>query len=122
VTYKNDWPVVDGDVRPARMDGTCFYCSSPLGGQHREGCVIRTKTVVVAVTFTYIREVPEDWEPSMTEFHMNESSSCQDNLAEEVGDLTPPEGYECICGHVTGTVVREATEEDEKTLPRKVRD
>lgn len=38
-----DLTVRADDERPLRMDGTCFYCRAPMGGQHRTGereCVI----------------------------------------------------------------------------------
>ena len=52
-----DDPVKPDDVRPARQDGTCFYCRAPLGSQHEAGCVIRRKTVVVDITMRLVREV-----------------------------------------------------------------
>lgn len=115
MTTKNDWPVVAGDVRPARPDGTCCYCCAPLGNQHRDGCVTRTRTVVVEVTFRYVKTVPEDWDGDMIEFHMNESSSCADSLASEVSALANADGR-CLCGQTVGKFIREATPEDEEAL------
>lgn len=118
MTFKNEWPVVAEDVRPARPDGTCFYCRATLGGQHREGCVIRTRTVVVDVTFRIVRRVPEDWDAHMIEFHMNDSTSCADNLANEIIEMTDDVRGRCLCGLTTGKFVREASEEDERELGR----
>lgn len=115
MTYKNGWTVIPQDVRPARPDGTCFYCSKPLGSEHQEGCVIRTKTVVVDVTFRIVREVPEDWEPSMIEFHMNESSSCADNLFADI-DAVADRDDGCLCGQTEAKFIRDATAEDEEQL------
>lgn len=108
--------VVQDDVRPARPDGTCFYCSAALGSEHREGCVIRTRTVVVDVTFRYVKEVPEDWDVGSIEFQMNESSSCADNLADEISSLVTEEDGHCLCGQTIGKFVREATAVDEESL------
>ena len=107
---KTDWPVTEDAVRPARLDGTCFYCYEPLGGQHKAECVMRTRTVMVEVIFQIMREVPEHWDEDNIEFGLNESSWCFDNILE---DLQPGNG-ECLCNHAYGKYLREATEEDEK--------
>lgn len=99
------------DERPARKDGTCFYCSVPIDGQHKEGCVIRSRTVVCEFKVTLVRRVPEDWEPSMIEFHMNDSSWCASNLINEMKSL---DGDGCLCGNIEGSFLREATPEDEE--------
>lgn len=112
MTTQSDWPVVADNVRPARQDGTCFYCQAALGSQHRADCVIRTKTVVVEVTFRYICKMPESWSSDTIEFHMNDSSSCANNLANDIAELAKDEGR-CLCGHTTGKFIREATAEDE---------
>lgn len=37
-----DSKVEPEDERPARADGTCFYCAQPIGDDHVESCVIVT--------------------------------------------------------------------------------
>jgi hypothetical protein len=37
------WIVKPEDGRPARPDGTCFYCGEPIGGKHKYDCVIPQK-------------------------------------------------------------------------------
>lgn len=32
--------VESGDERPARPDGSCYYCRQPIGTAHLDGCVI----------------------------------------------------------------------------------
>lgn len=111
MTRATDWPVVADDVRPARQDGTCFYCETPLGQQHAEGCVIRTRTVVVEVTLTLVRRVPEDWAPEMVDFHLNGSGWCGINIIKDLESLD-----RCLCPHLAGKFLREATAEDEDLL------
>jgi hypothetical protein len=48
-----DLTVRPDDERPFRMDGTCFFCCAPIGGQHRTGekeCVIVGFRVLEAAT------------------------------------------------------------------------
>ena len=104
--------VKDGDVRPARPDGTCFYCRTPLGQEHAEGCVIRTRTVLVKFEVTMCRQVPEDWDVHMINFHMNDGSWCASNLITILQELDAKKG--CLCGRVKEEFIREATEEDEE--------
>lgn len=99
------------DERPARQDGTCFYCRQPIGATHGDGCVIRSRTVLCEFKVTLVRHVPEDWDESRIAFHMNESSWCADNLILEMKEITDGR---CLCGNVEGRFVREATEDDEK--------
>lgn len=38
---RQDWDtVVADDLRPAGNGKDCFYCGTPLGGKHKEDCVI----------------------------------------------------------------------------------
>lgn len=117
---RHTWKVDLHSTRPAGKPDECFYCQAKIGDDHRKGCVIRSRTVMVRVSFDLIREVPEDWEASMVEFHMNESSSCADNLIEEIS--TQAERLGCACGVTEGVFLREATEEDEETFKRKIAD
>lgn len=117
---RHTWKVDLSSERPAGKTGECFYCQAKRGDDHRQGCVIRTRTVMVRVSFNLIREVPEDWEQSMVEFHMNESSSCKDNLLDEI--QAQSERIGCACGFGEGEFVREATTDDEEAFKRKVVD
>jgi len=104
------------DARPLGRPDECFYCHAPMGAEHIKGCVCRNRTVLVKVEVEMIKEVPEDWEPSMIEFGMNESSSCSNNLIEEVVAMAAriDAAGECMCCFVEGSFVREATAEDER--------
>lgn len=97
--------------RPAGRDDECFYCHGPLGADHHPNCVMRDRTVVVRATVEYVVRVPERHTPDQIEFRRNESSWCASNMLSE---LDSPET--CICNAVTFEYVREATEEDERTI------
>lgn len=116
---REDHIVKESDIRPARMDGTCFYCRAPLHTSHTFGCVIRSKTVMVEVTFQILKVVPEDWDKHMIEFSMNDSSSCCNNLVTNLSDqverMDMKEGS-CMCYHTKGKFLRDATQEDEDTF------
>lgn len=101
-------------------DVACFYCKALVGTEHNMGCVVRTRTVVIAVTIELIREIPEDWEPSMVDFHLNESSWCASNIVSDLQQLVEDKkesgGGRCLCSQFSGSFVREATAEDEVAL------
>lgn len=111
---RNDWPVGDHGIRPAGDQQKCFYCDAAKGAQHRMGCVIRERTVVVRTIVEHVISVPEDWERPMIEF--TEGSSCSDNRITALRDLVRrlDEAERCTCGMVSIEYVREATEEDEE--------
>lgn len=111
---KESHPVVQADVRPARPDGTCFYCRAPLGTEHFFGCVIRNRTVVVDVTLRLVRRVPEDWDAGSVEFHLNDSSWCASNIIDELKSVDTDS--HCLCGQFSAVFVREATAKDEQDL------
>ena len=117
---RHRWIADSHSERPAGKPGLCFYCGVKIGEEHRKGCVIRSRTVMVEVKATLILSVPEDWEESMVEFHMNESSSCCDNLLNRA--LEQAERTGCSCGTVEGKFIREATEEDEEAFKMKIAD
>jgi hypothetical protein len=109
---RDDWPVKEyGNVL-----GECRYCGAKIGEQHRKGCVIRKRTVVVEITVQLVRAVPEDFDKDMIEFGMNEGSACSDNIIDEITEAAERrDGLDrCSCPVVTGKYVREATKEDEE--------
>jgi hypothetical protein len=114
------WKVDTDSVRPAGKPDECFYCNAKLGEDHRKGCVMRSRTVMVEIKATLILSVPEDWDASMIEFDMNDSSSCFDNLLNRAQEQAERVG--CSCGFGEGTFLREATEEDEAEFKMKVAD
>jgi hypothetical protein len=98
--------------RPARPDGTCFYCSAPIGTEHKLGCVIRQKTVVIEMRITLCIDVPEDWTADNIEFHRNMGSWCTSNAIHEIEHAE--EYRNCLCDDTRFLFLREATAEDEK--------
>ena len=117
---KTRWVVEDSDVRPARQDGTCFYCLKPLGEEHEEDCVIRQRTVVIKATIETAITVAESWDKHMIEFHRGESSWCASNFIDELEKRDErlrkyfeSENMGCLCSAAEFEFLREATEEDE---------
>ncbi len=108
--------VKDEDVRPARQDGTCFYCRQELGTAHKEECVIWTKKVKVRVTVEYEIEVPRKWTKENIEFHRNEGTWCADNMVAELEGVmgsswdSEEEYRPCLCGAVKYEVIDEITQ------------
>lgn len=100
------------DVRPARPDGTCFYCYVSLGREHQKGCVCRRKTVVIDFTVRLVREVPENWDEDYIESRINAGWWCSSNIIDELQVVHSHSG--CLCGNLKGKFVREATEKDER--------
>jgi hypothetical protein len=111
---RNDWPVGDHGIRPNGDPQQCFYCGAAKGAQHRMGCVIRDRTVVVRTIVEHVIAVPEDWERSTIEF--TDGSSCSDNRITALRDLVRrlDNADKCTCGMVSIEYVREATSEDEE--------
>ena len=100
--------------RPAGGPDHCFYCGEPLGAEHKPDCVCRKKVVMVEVTITFPRVIPQGWDIEKNEFHMNESSSCQDNLIDFDLDrfrAASGEGF-CLCGLIKARHLRDATSDD----------
>lgn len=113
---RKSWIVTSDDIRPAGPQDRCLYCKSRKGREHEAGCVTRKKTIVCEVKINLVRVLPEDWDEDMINFHMNESSWCFDNIAEEISDAVErtPDGTCLLCHVSEGGFVRDATEGDEE--------
>ena len=101
------------DERPARPDGTCFYCQVPIGELHKKDCVCRSKTCVVDFNIRMVVSVPEFWDAEQIDFHYNESSWCADSLLNLIEDRRK-RARMCLCNITSAEFIREATEEDEE--------
>lgn len=112
---RDSWPVTPADARPAGKPDECFYCHTPMEGEHLPDCVCRDRTVVIAATFELVVRVPENWDAAMVDFHLNESSSCDDNVLVKLDNLSDrlEKDGACLCANFSGEYLREATEEDE---------
>lgn len=110
---RTDWTVGEYSVRPAGKQDECFYCHAKVGEQHKENCVIRSRTVNVDFTIHMVIDVPESWDEEQINFHYNDGSWCASNLLsmlkyrDEVTD-------HCLCGIVDAKYMGESTEEDEE--------
>lgn len=105
------------DERPARRDGTCFYCAARIGIPHDIGCVIVSRTVVMKVEIDVVISVPRAWSVEDIEFRHGESSWCADNMLTDLGEWAEREDHPCACDALTATFEREATAEDHNRLP-----
>ncbi len=107
---RNNWTVTEKSTRPAGKADRCFYCSKKIGEQHKEDCVIRSKTVLVDFTVRVVVDIPEHWSKDDIEFKYNEGSWCADNLL----DMIDRDDCDCcLCHFMTATYVGDATKEDE---------
>lgn len=84
------------DVRPARDDGTCFYCRRPLGSPHKDDCVIVCRWVDVTVTLKLRTEIPAYQSKEQAEFAWNEGIWCVDNLVHALASIE--DDVDCFCG------------------------
>ena len=109
---RQDWTVTESSTRPAGQPDRCFYCGQLIGEQHKEECVIRSRTVVVDFTFRTVLSVPEFWDEEQIRFHYNDGSWCADNILSELADRSEKIG--CNCSVCEAKFVREADEKDEE--------
>lgn len=110
------WLVADHGILPIGPSDRCFFCNTEMGKEHREGCAVRRRTVVVRFHVEMVVGVPEDWDTDMVHFKFNSGSWCGDNVATEVADAVERTNKAggCMCPFVTAEFVREATEKDEQ--------
>ncbi len=111
---RENWTVGAEGIRPSGDSEKCFYCKSPVGGEHKPGCVIRSRTVVVRTIVEHVIDVPEDWHKDLIEF--TEGSMCSRAYIDDLTELNEriSKSDHCPCEMVTREYVREADEEDEK--------
>ena len=81
------WLVEGKDARPAGLPDECFYCKMKMGSEHKTGCVIRCRTVVIEARVRLVQSVPEDWSSDQIEFHLNESSWCASSVLNDIKKL-----------------------------------
>ena len=108
------WPVTQSDVRESCWDGHCCYCGEQLGGEHRPQCAIRQRTVVVEIDkeLQLIAWFPEAWTLDMVAEYFN------GGLDHEFAILMPGlDNHQPASQCLVVTSVREATNEDEESLP-----
>lgn len=109
---RKDWAVGEYSVRPNGKSDRCFYCGSLLGEQHKDDCVIKSKTVVVDFTIRTVIDVPEHWNEEQIHYHYNDGTWCADNLLNWIYNRQE-ETDRCLCGITTAKYIKEAEVEDE---------
>ena len=100
--------VTAASERPARPDGTCFYCARPIGTPHQPDCVLVKKRVLVDVTVRYAIEVAACEAAADIEKRRNEGTWCGSNVMLELARLQS--GGECLCGKVTTRIIGDVSE------------
>lgn len=112
---RDHWIVGDHGIRPSGKPDQCFYCGQPRGNEHLAKCCLRRRTVVVEVTITLIRSVPEFWGEGLIE-DRGLTIGCGSNLVDEIADFANrrESAGQCLCDSIIlQRFIREATEQDE---------
>ena len=107
---REDWTITESSVRPLGNPDECFYCGEKVGGQHKDDCIMRSKTVVVNFSVDVVLDVPEHWDANRIDFRHNESSWCASNLIDLLKEQSEDR---CLCPFTKATYLRDASEEDE---------
>lgn len=102
-TMTQPFIVTEKAQRPARMDGTCFYCQQKVGDRHKTTCVLISKKAKIRVSMELEVDVPYFWGDDDIDFFYNESSSCASNTLEKM--LAEIEKHNCPCGVLETTVI-----------------
>lgn len=111
-----DWTVGKYSIRPAGDPNKCCYCHAKVGEQHKEDCVVRSRTINMDFTIHVVMDVPESWDEDQINWHYNEGTWCTSNL---LGILEDRENADmCLCDITEAKYISEATEEDEKRFGR----
>ena len=117
-----DWPVVlpnDDGIRPAGDKDKCFYCQQRVGRLHKKDCVIVTKKWRLKVTFTIEKDYPFIWDKHSVEFSLNESSSCSNNILNDIIAEASRNGCACsfcesTAEEIEGQIPHRQTQEEAK--------
>jgi hypothetical protein len=79
-TMTETWTVTPDAERPARRDGTCFYCREPVGGQHQYKCVLNDRPVRMRMIFEWDAVHPVSSTKEWIEYFYNDGTWCADNI------------------------------------------
>lgn len=92
--------VTEKAMRPASPNRNCFYCGEPIGGEHRNSCVLINRKVKVKVSFEMFFDEPASWDKEQIEFARNQGSWCVDNALDDICEKAEAEGCSCGFGSV----------------------
>jgi len=92
-----EYVVTAAAQRPAREDGTCFYCNVPIGGFHKQDCVLIHKRMSVRLIIEYEAEVPAHWTAEQANRYRNDGTWCKDNAMRDVERYMEAKGRMCVC-------------------------
>ena len=101
-----------GDTRSkgAGTPDKCFYCKGLTGKAHDADCVCIHRPVKIRLSIDMIVAMPRSWNKENMEFQWNESSSCKDNILDQL-DRYQSLGR-CLCGMAEVEYVEEASMEE----------
>lgn len=96
----NNYIVTEKAMRPATPARECFYCNVPIGGVHKDTCVLRRQNVRVALAIEFEDWMPVSWTPDFYNDTRNLGSNCLDNQVRKVLEEynARQKRYECSCG------------------------
>jgi len=83
-------------MRPASHERVCFYCGEPIGGYHKNECVLIKKKAKIRVSVEYEIQVPACWSAEELEHHRNHGTWCGSNILTEL-DTLDKENNSCLC-------------------------
>lgn len=99
----SNFKVTEKAMRAGSDEKQCFYCQEPIGGLHKDDCVLVKKKILSKVTIVFEDEMPADWNKVGIEFKYNDSSSCMDNFIGHI--LNAVDKCGCFCTYSLGEEV-----------------
>jgi len=106
----SEYRVTEAAMRPASKKRRCFYCFEPVGGYHRETCVLIERKVRMSVTIDYETAVPDHWSAEDIDWHRNGSTWCASNVLYELDRQYNNDGGPCLCGHAKFSYIEDVGE------------
>lgn len=89
------------DVELQTKGSKCSHCKSLIGVKHEEECPRYRKNVVIKLEVLCLVEMPNCYTEGDVEFYYNESSSCLNNLYNDIEKACTKLNAEgsCMCGY-----------------------
>jgi hypothetical protein len=104
----SQFTVTEAAMRPASSQLQCFYCQQPIGGHHKQDCILISKKVLVRMIVEYEVDMPACYGKEEVEFQRNESSWCANNAIDELREITADGA--CLCGVTEYEYIKDASE------------
>lgn len=98
-TYVSD-VVTKAWVRPARQDGTCFYCWQPVSARHKKDCPALKRWVVIDYSVQIVEPWPENMSEEQITLRLENGAWCADNLIAYMERVKKASPDGCLCAFV----------------------